>query len=98
MSSYLNIEVVYALPQRQTLVALQVAAGCTAQQAVWQSGILVQYPELDVKLLKLGIFSRPVAADTQLREHDRVEIYRPLLADPKQARRRRAADVKAGRG
>lgn len=96
MSLYLNIEVAYALPERQTLVALRVKAGCTAEQAVIQSGILAQHPELDRKALKLGIFSRAVAADTPLRENDRVEIYRPLLADPKQARRRRAADAKVG--
>lgn len=91
------VEVVYALPERQTLLALHVPVGTTAQEAVALSGLLRQYPELDLAQHKLGLFGKVSAADTVLREGDRVEIYRPLLADPKEVRRRRVAEGKAMR-
>lgn len=95
MTERVRIEVACALPQRQCIIALEVAAGTTAQQAVLQSGILAQFPMLDSGNLKLGIFSKATKPDTVLREGDRVEIYRPLLADPKAVRRQRA---EAGKG
>jgi putative ubiquitin-RnfH superfamily antitoxin RatB of RatAB toxin-antitoxin module len=67
-----------------------VEEGTTAQQAVEQSGILQQFPEIDPTQLKLGIFSKAIKSETVLRERDRVEIYRPLIADPKAVRRSRA--------
>lgn len=97
MNQYINVEVAYALPQGQTLIALQVPEGSTALQAVTASGVLARHPELDPTSLKLGIFSRAVRPDVVLRDKDRVEIYRPLLADPKQARRNRAEETKATR-
>lgn len=97
MNQYINVEVAYALPQGQTLIALQVVAGSTALQAVVASGVLTKHTELDPASLKLGIFSRAVRPDVILRDKDRVEIYRPLLADPKQARRNRAEETKAAR-
>lgn len=85
------VEVAYALPHTQTLIALNVLTGTTALQAVMQSGILEKYPELNASKLILGIFGKRVAVDTILHAFNRVEIYRPLLADPKEARRQRAA-------
>lgn len=85
----LNIEIVYALPDRQILKAMQVADGTTVREAALQSGLEAEFPELDVQTVKLGIFGKLVKDDTVLREKDRVEMYRPLLIDPKEARRKR---------
>lgn len=86
----IQIEVVYAKQEQQALLKLMVEEGTTAQQAVEQSGILQQFPEIDPTQLKLGIFSKAIKSETVLRERDRVEIYRPLIADPKAVRRSRA--------
>jgi putative ubiquitin-RnfH superfamily antitoxin RatB of RatAB toxin-antitoxin module len=88
--SLLAIEVVYATPAEQVLIALEVPAGTTAGEAVVRSGILQRCPDLDAARLDLGVFGRVVPAATVLGDGDRIEIYRPLKADPKQARRRRA--------
>lgn len=87
----LKIEVAYALRDEQVLLELEAAEGTTARQAVERSGILQRFPEIDLARASLGIFGRLVAPDTPLRNRDRVEIYRPLIADPKDARRERAA-------
>jgi putative ubiquitin-RnfH superfamily antitoxin RatB of RatAB toxin-antitoxin module len=87
----IEIEVVYALPQLQTVVALTVPPGTTVSQAIIRSGIAARHPEVDPESASAGIFGRRVRNSTVLRAHDRVEIYRPLIADPKQARRRRAS-------
>ncbi len=88
------VEVVYAQPQTQALIALQLAPGSTLWEAVEQSGLLGQYPELQARADELrdnvGIFGALKPADTVLKSGDRVEIYRPLVMDPKQARRLRA--------
>jgi putative ubiquitin-RnfH superfamily antitoxin RatB of RatAB toxin-antitoxin module len=86
----ISIEVVYALPAEQAVVSLEVPAGTTLEAAVALSGLRVRYPEIPDDA-RLGIHGRVTARDTVLREGDRVEIYRPLVADPKTARRRRAA-------
>jgi putative ubiquitin-RnfH superfamily antitoxin RatB of RatAB toxin-antitoxin module len=86
----LRIEVAYALREEQVLLELDMAEGTTARQAVERSGILQRIPEIDLARAGLGIFGRVVAPDTPLRDGDRVEIYRPLIADPKDARRTRA--------
>lgn len=83
-----NIEVVYGLPDRQALYRLQVADGTTARQAVLQSPVLKDFPDADIHA-PIGIFGKMVKDDTVLQEFDRVELYRPLLADPKEARRKR---------
>jgi putative ubiquitin-RnfH superfamily antitoxin RatB of RatAB toxin-antitoxin module len=88
------VEVVYALPERQTLVQVRVQAGATAREAVVLSGLPSLYPDIDPVRGKIGIFGRHVPPDTVLRNGDRVEIYRPLTADPKAARRRRARKPK----
>ena len=84
-----EVEVVYALPAAQTLVRLRVSAGATVEQALAQSGLLARYPALDPATARVGVFGKIVALDTLLRAGDRVEIYRPLLIEPKEARRRR---------
>ena len=89
--SEMKVEVVYALPQKQTLLALEVAVGTTVIEAVRASGILDLYPEIDIASSKLGIFGRMAKADEVLQPGERVEIYRPLKADPKEVRRRMAA-------
>lgn len=90
MTSPIEVEVAYARRERQLIVKLTVAEGTTAQQAVELSCIAEQFPEIDLANLQLGVFGKAVRLDTVLREHDRVEIYRPLTADPKEVRRRRA--------
>ncbi|WP_174875304.1 RnfH family protein [Vogesella oryzae] len=90
MTERIQVEVAFALPARQKIVSLQVAPGTTALQAVELSGLAAEFAEIDLGALKLGIFSKAVKPETVLREHDRVEIYRPLLADPKEVRRQRA--------
>jgi hypothetical protein len=91
----INIEVAYALPDQQLIVAFTTAPGTTAEQAIAASGILQKFPEIDMSVSKIGIFGKMVKPDTELRELDRVEIYRPLIADPKEVRRQRAAEGKA---
>lgn len=92
------VEVAYALPKKQKIIALQVAPGTTALQAVEQSGIVKEFPEIDVATAKMGIFGQALgtkglkkAPEHELQPGDRVEIYRPLTSDPKDARRKRAA-------
>ena len=87
----IHVQVCYARPERQLLLELDVAPGTTIQQAIQQSGIVRQAPEIDISVLRVGIYGKLKPLDTVLREHDRVEIYRPLIADPKETRRRRAA-------
>jgi putative ubiquitin-RnfH superfamily antitoxin RatB of RatAB toxin-antitoxin module len=95
MSDSINVEVCYALKERQEVVRLKLPAGSTAQRAVEASGLLQKHPEIDLdKTNKLGVFAKLVKADTVLRDKDRVEIYRPLIADPKEVRRKRAEEGK----
>ncbi|MQA36651.1 RnfH family protein [Rugamonas aquatica] len=84
-----NIEVCYASDAVQFLRALQVPAGTTIEQAIAISGVLQEAPEVDLATMQVGIYAKKKTLDTVLREHDRVEIYRSLIADPKNARRRR---------
>lgn len=95
MSKDILVEVAYALPQQQLIIPLHVPEGTTAEQAVQRCGILEKFPEIDLGKNKLGIFGKLTKNDTVLRERDRVEIYRPLIADPKEVRRQRAAEGKA---
>jgi putative ubiquitin-RnfH superfamily antitoxin RatB of RatAB toxin-antitoxin module len=88
------VEVAYALPKQQLILELMVPEGTTAEQAVQQSGMLAKFPDIDLAQNKLGIFGKLIKGDTVLRERDRVEIYRPLIADPKEVRRQRAAEGK----
>jgi uncharacterized protein len=89
VSAKLSIDVCYALPGAQTLVTVELAPGATVQQAIDASGILVRHPEIDLVKLKVGIYGKIKPLDAALADHDRVEIYRPLIVDPKAARQRR---------
>ncbi len=87
----LHIEVVYALPDAQYRIELQLPAGSTASAALERSGLLQRFPEIDLGNDRMGIFGRTVKPDYVLADGQRLEIYRPLLRDPKEARRERAA-------
>ena len=90
----IHIEVAYALPQEQQILSLNVDSGTTVAQAIELSGILEQYPDIDLGKNKVGIFGKLAKLDKALQEGDRVEIYRKLIADPKEVRRKRAAEGK----
>jgi putative ubiquitin-RnfH superfamily antitoxin RatB of RatAB toxin-antitoxin module len=97
MSARLSVEVCYALPDAQTLIVVELPAGATVQQALDASGILKRFPSIDLNTQKVGVFGKLKALDTVLADHDRVEIYRPLLVDPKVSRQRRVEKTrKAG--
>ena len=86
----IEVEVAYALPRTQTVVTLKVPIGTTVKEAIALSGIAAQPADGDWNTVAVGIFGKRAPLATVLRERDRVEIYRPLIADPKQARRKRA--------
>jgi putative ubiquitin-RnfH superfamily antitoxin RatB of RatAB toxin-antitoxin module len=86
----MKVEVAYAKPELQVIVPLEIPAGATAEAAIRASGLLERFPELSLELNSVGIFSKPCAPEQRLRPGDRVEIYRPLIADPREARRSRA--------
>lgn len=94
MSELITVEVAYALPQRQSLLTVTVTQHSTVQQVIEQSGILHQFPDIDLTVQKVGVWSRPVKLQDSVRAGDRIEIYRPLIADPKDLRRRRAEKAK----
>lgn len=94
MGDNINIEVIYALPHEQTLLKVLAAQGATVGDAIKLSGILEKYPEIDLSKNRLGIYGKLSKADALLRDKDRVEIYRPLIADPKEIRRQRAQQGK----
>lgn len=85
------VEVAYALPTEQVILSLEVEQGTTVGDAIKRSGILDQFPDIDLASNKVGIFGKLTKLDAVLHPKDRVEIYRPLIADPKEVRRRRAA-------
>jgi hypothetical protein len=93
----IHVEVVYALPDRQSLLRVQLAEGATVGDAIRVSGVQEAYPEIDLARNKVGIFSKLVKLDERVRDKDRVEIYRPLIADPKEVRRKRAEEGKVTR-
>ncbi|WP_350307451.1 RnfH family protein [Photorhabdus viridis] len=90
----INVEVVYALPDRQYLRTVKLSQGATVEQAIVASGLLTLRNDIDLQKNKVGIYSRPAKLTDILEEGDRVEIYRPLLADPKEMRRKRAERAK----
>ena len=95
----ITVEVVYGLPDHQVLLSFQVPPGTTAYEAVRKSDIVKHFPDINIDNVKMGIFSKIIADPKQhkLAEGDRVEIYRPLIVDPKEVRRRRAAEVRSRR-
>jgi uncharacterized protein len=94
MNQEITVEVAYALPKQQLIIPIKVQDGCSAEDAVKMSGILQKFPEIDLTKNQLGVFGKVTKNDTPLRHLDRVEIYRPLIADPKAVRRQRAAEGK----
>jgi uncharacterized protein len=94
MKEMIQVEVVYALPHEQRVFTLMINDNLTVKQIIEQSGVLAVYPEIDLADNKVGVFSRNVKLDATVRDHDRIEIYRPLLADPKEIRRKRAEQAK----
>lgn len=90
----LPVEVVYARPDAQVIVRLELLAGATVGDAVDAAGLERRFPELAGQTFDVGVFGKVCARDTPLRAGDRVEIYRPLLADPKAVRKQRAAEGK----
>ncbi len=95
--SDITVEVGYALPNKQALVETKVPEGTTALEAAKASGISERFGGIDLDNAKFGIFGKAVPAKQVLREGDRVEIYRPLIADPKEVRKERAAKAKEKR-
>ncbi|MGR9108109.1 MAG: RnfH family protein [Gammaproteobacteria bacterium] len=93
-ATLIRVEVAYALPERQVLLPLDLEPGSTVRSAIEISGILEQFPEIDLARNCVGIFGTVCALDQKLGPGDRVEIYRPLHQDPKDARRRRAATIR----
>jgi putative ubiquitin-RnfH superfamily antitoxin RatB of RatAB toxin-antitoxin module len=94
MAETLNIEVCYAQAQSQAVVKVKLPEGSNLQQALEASGLLAKHPEIDLKKNKFGIWNKLSKLDSVLRDRDRIEIYRPLIADPKEVRKQRAAEGK----
>ena len=91
------VEVAYAMSDKQSLISLEVEEGTTIKEAIEASDVLDTYNQIDLTRDKVGIFSKFATLETVLREKDRIEIYRPLIADPKKVRKERAAMGKAMR-
>ena len=94
VNNLIKVEVLYALPHEQALLYVEVPQGTTLGDAVKISGILEKHPDIDLASNKVGIFGKLSKLDSVLRDRDRVEIYRPLIADPKEVRRKRAEEGK----
>jgi len=94
MSEDISVEVTYALPQKQEVLSLKIRSGALVSEAIERSGILRDFPEIDLGSAKVGIYGKQVKLDAVLRDKDRIEIYRPLIADPKEIRKKRAAEGK----
>ena len=96
MSERISVEVVYALRDRQDLVSLKLDDGCSVREAIEASGLLEKHPEIDLNgASKVGVFAKLTPLTAPVHDRDRVEIYRPLIADPKEVRRKRAQEGKA---
>lgn len=85
----MKIVIVYALPDRQVVRGMEVGEGTTLAAAVELSGLLAEFPEINLGMNPMGIYGRVIAKDAVLRDGDRIEIYRPLRVEPKEARRKR---------
>lgn len=94
MAETIQLEITYAKSDRQEIVSLKLPEGSTIQQAIEASGLLQRHPEIDLAKAKVGIYGKLSRMDTVVRARDRVEIYRPLIADPKEVRKQRAAEGK----
>jgi hypothetical protein len=94
--SDIGIELAFGIDDRQDLLSLRVADGTTVRDAIEQSEIAKHFPEFDVDRMAAGIWGRPVDRQHRLKDGDRLELYRPLVMDPREARRAVAAAAKAG--
>lgn len=94
MSQMIDIEVVYGLPHKQVLLSLTVPDGTTIEDCIKLSGIVKHFPEIVPSEAVVGIFSKPTKLDNTVKPGDRIEIYRPLTADPKEMRKLRAEKAK----
>ena len=94
MPDKIMIEVSYALPKKQIIIPILVPKDISVKEAIELSGILKKFEEIDLSSNQVGIFGKLTSLDKSLRDHDRIEIYRPLIADPKEIRRKRAAKGK----
>ncbi|GAA6183760.1 MULTISPECIES: RnfH family protein [Alteromonadaceae] len=92
--SQITVEVVYGLPKEQALISVTIEKGKTAEEAIQASGILRRFPEIDLSVLKIGNWNRTCKLTDIPNDGDRIEIYRPLIADPKEVRRIRAEKAK----
>jgi putative ubiquitin-RnfH superfamily antitoxin RatB of RatAB toxin-antitoxin module len=88
--TFIEIEIAYATPEKQVLLKIEAPVDCTVANAIELSGIREEFPDMELDPKAVGIFSRKVSMDHELKEGDRVEIYRPLVADPKEMRKQRA--------
>ena len=94
MAEVITVEVVYATREKQRLLTLQVPVGTTAIETIGRSGMGSEFPNLELNAGALGVFSKKVGPDYVMQANDRLEIYRPLIADPKESRRQRAREQK----
>jgi putative ubiquitin-RnfH superfamily antitoxin RatB of RatAB toxin-antitoxin module len=92
--SNITVEVAYALPGEQLILSLEINSDCTVEDAIKRSGILEAYPQIDLSSDKIGVFGKMCKLTATLRHKDRVEIYRKLIADPKESRRQQAEKQK----
>lgn len=90
----IKVEVAYAVPEKQIIRSVTVIANTLIADAISQSGILQDFPEIDLEKVKVGVFGKIASLKAKLSDGDRIEIYRPLIADPKEVRRKRAAEGK----
>lgn len=88
------VEVAYALPDEQLILEIEVPADCKVEEAIKRSGMLERYPQINLETDKVGIFGKMCKLNAELHNKDRIEIYRPLIADPKESRRQKAEMAK----
>ena len=93
-ASKIIVEVAYAKPEKQVIIPVKIEAGASAEAAIQASGILQKFPEINLSVNAIGVFGKLVKLEQPLRQMDRVEIYRELIADPKEVRKQRALDGK----
>ena len=94
MPEEMMVEVAYAIPGEQVIISIKVPTIFNVQQAIEKSGIQKKFPSIDLSKNKVGIFGKQTTLDHLLKDRDRIEIYRPLILDPKEMRRKRAAKKK----
>jgi putative ubiquitin-RnfH superfamily antitoxin RatB of RatAB toxin-antitoxin module len=93
-AEHIIVEVAYALPDEQLILEIEVPADCQVEEAIKRSGMLERYPHIDLSTDKVGIFGKMCKLNASLNHKDRIEIYRPLIADPKESRRQKAEMAK----